>query len=537
MLECRYEQVKTTQILAEDEQVVTLEGELYLPDDCRELQKVYSSWGYLGEVRGEVDGKSLSLYGQVEAHLTYEGRTQEEESREYGYTWQGVNAINFMEKMALPEISVGQIAEWGWDADLISFSLDVSSERKVKYNAELSVRIRARTEKTLTFLNDIETEARIETTKERIVLEELVASLQGSKEVSNQYQLSYPKAPIARIIGSNARPVGVKSTVSRGRVTIEGFVEINLVYVSLDTEGEENGVKAVNWNQQNGGAIPFQIVLEEPRAQVEQVAFAKVWVESLALTYPHPEVCRVQTILGAKADLINPRPVQVLMEASAGEEIIDVLQQDCDVEEIVGEAEKVLQIEKSLTLPTDSLNLEEILMVSASRPKLIQCQADMERVFLEGEVYLSLLYLGEGETDVTLMNMFWGPRSVDKVVFGEFIELPGVENGMSASVHLIEDGIDLEILDERSVQVNITYRARVIVKAKRRLSLIRDCALITEDDQPKPSMLFYLVQKGDILWKVARRYNTTMNAIAKANDISVGEELVEGAKLLIPKKS
>ena len=50
---------------------------------------------------------------------------------------------------------------------------------------------------------------------------------------------------------------------------------------------------------------------------------------------------------------------------------------------------------------------------------------------------------------------------MDKAVFGEFIDLPGVEEGMSASVYLEEDGVDLEILDERSVQVNVTYRARV----------------------------------------------------------------------------
>ena len=81
-----------------------------------------------------------------------------------------------------------------------------------------------------------------------------MASVKGSKEVNNQYQISYPKAPIARIIGSDAKPVGVGGCF-RGRVTIEGFVEVNMVYVSLGADGEENGVKAVNWNQQNGG--PF----------------------------------------------------------------------------------------------------------------------------------------------------------------------------------------------------------------------------------------------------------------------------------------
>ena len=65
MLKCRYEEVRTTQVLVADEQVVFLEGELVLPDDCREVRRIYSCRGYLGEIRGELDGKSLSLYGQL----------------------------------------------------------------------------------------------------------------------------------------------------------------------------------------------------------------------------------------------------------------------------------------------------------------------------------------------------------------------------------------------------------------------------------------------------------------------------------------
>ncbi|HEY8343837.1 MAG TPA: SPOCS domain-containing protein [Bacillota bacterium] len=533
MLECRYEQVRTTQVLVADEQVVFLEGELVLPDVCREVRKIYSCRGYLGEIRGELDGKSLSLSGQVEAHLTYEGQTGTEERPEYGYTWQGPNAIVFAEKIVLPEVASGQNVEWDWDTELLAFSMEVLSGRKVRFHAEVGVKFKAGVEKALTYLNNLETEARIETVTERIVPEELVASVKGSKEVNNQYQISYPKAPIARIIGSDAKPVGVKAVASKGRVTIEGFLEVNVVYVSLGADGEESGVKAVNWNQQNGGALPFQIVLEEPRAQTEQVSFTRVWVESLTLTSPHPEVCRLQAVLGAKAELLNTRTVQVIVEATVEAGILDVLRQDCEVEEIVGEAEKVLRLEKNLTLPTESPNLEEILMISSSRPRIIECQADTDRVFLEGEVYFTLLYLGEGETDAVLTSAFWGSRSMDKAVFGEFIDLPGVEEGMSASVYLEEDGIDLEIMDERSVKVSVAYRVRVTVKAKKRLSVVRDCALVTEDERPKPSMLFYFVQKGDNLWKVARRYNTTMKAIAEANNLPEEEELVEGRKLLI----
>jgi LysM repeat protein len=66
---------------------------------------------------------------------------------------------------------------------------------------------------------------------------------------------------------------------------------------------------------------------------------------------------------------------------------------------------------------------------------------------------------------------------------------------------------------------------------------VKDTALIIPQDTPRPSMLFYLVQPGDTLWKIARRYNTTMDSITIENRVIDPEkEIIPGKKLLIPKK-
>ena len=76
----------------------------------------------------------------------------------------------------------------------------------------------------------------------------------------------------------------------------------------------------------------------------------------------------------------------------------------------------------------------------------------------------------------------------------------------------------------------------ITITQNRELSLVSDSALVLPEEGPKPSMLFYVVQPGDTLWGIARRYNTTMAALAKANQLTgTDQELVLGKKLLIPK--
>jgi LysM repeat protein len=49
------------------------------------------------------------------------------------------------------------------------------------------------------------------------------------------------------------------------------------------------------------------------------------------------------------------------------------------------------------------------------------------------------------------------------------------------------------------------------------------------------SMTVYVVQTGDTLWKIAKRYNTAMDELESVNGIE-GNRVVPGQKLLVLKK-
>lgn len=52
-----------------------------------------------------------------------------------------------------------------------------------------------------------------------------------------------------------------------------------------------------------------------------------------------------------------------------------------------------------------------------------------------------------------------------------------------------------------------------------------------------PQGVYYIVQRGDTLYSIARRYGTTVNAIAAANNIADPNRIQEGTRLLIPVSS
>ncbi|HBL69232.1 MAG TPA: hypothetical protein DDZ70_11100, partial [Firmicutes bacterium] len=96
--------------------------------------------------------------------------------------------------------------------------------------------------------------------------------------------------------------------------------------------------------------------------------------------------------------------------------------------------------------------------------------------------------------------------------------------------------IDYEMLGPDKVHIDALLTATVKASVNRRFMAVTNAALITADvTRRKASMLFYLVQTGDTLWEIARRYNTTVSHLAEANDVSEDDAVQPGIKLQIPK--
>ncbi len=57
-----------------------------------------------------------------------------------------------------------------------------------------------------------------------------------------------------------------------------------------------------------------------------------------------------------------------------------------------------------------------------------------------------------------------------------------------------------------------------------------------EEDPPgkKASITIYVVQEGDSLWKIAKKYYTTIEELLKINEIRDPDNLKMGDKIIVP---
>ena len=57
----------------------------------------------------------------------------------------------------------------------------------------------------------------------------------------------------------------------------------------------------------------------------------------------------------------------------------------------------------------------------------------------------------------------------------------------------------------------------------------------TEDDLEDYSVIIYVVKDGDTLWKIAKKYGSTVDDIVRVNGIENPDKINIGEKIYIPK--
>jgi len=130
-----------------------------------------------------------------------------------------------------------------------------------------------------------------------------------------------------------------------------------------------------------------------------------------------------------------------------------------------------------------------------------------------------------------LLKPALGGELVDPVGINSFIEIVGFANPTGSSVYYVQSGDTLYKIAQRY--------GTTVNKIKEANSLYSDYLYIGQSlniPDSNDSQMVYYVKSGDALYKIAQKYNTTVNQIKGLNNLN-SDFLYIGQKLLIPLKN
>jgi len=86
--------------------------------------------------------------------------------------------------------------------------------------------------------------------------------------------------------------------------------------------------------------------------------------------------------------------------------------------------------------------------------------------------------------------------------------------------------------------VNAGILINTTVSSQENHQLIKSLSFLEgeKDTGQTPGIILYIARAGDTIWKIAKKYRTTIDELKKMNDLELGKEIKPGTKLLVVAK-
>ena len=121
------------------------------------------------------------------------------------------------------------------------------------------------------------------------------------------------------------------------------------------------------------------------------------------------------------------------------------------------------------------------------------------------------------------------------IPFNHNMNCEGVNQNSRLDVKIEIGTKDIIVMPDESIELKIDLNLLVDIFKSVEINIINDMQVEENKDNEVYSIIIYFVKPGDTLWKIAKRFRSTVDNIARINGIEDENKISVGQQLFIPK--
>lgn len=491
----------------EDTQAL-VETEVYLNPSKADLGKVLWTDGVVEVLSTKVIRDRLVVSGVVKFKVVY--KSQEEENNIYTID---ANA-DFREEIEIQGITEDMSATVSSNIEYIEE--EILDERKLSLKALVSIEGKVEEVNSIEIIKDISEKQNLQTLKETIKYKEIYGRETSYAIVKEAFEIGEEKSAIEEILKMSIQAYEQEATVVEDRIIVSGMVNARLVYYG------ENKISTVEEE------IPFNHFLEIPGALAESQE--ELIIEVVEGTYEVLEnevgelkILDIEAKLRISGVAFLENEKALIVDAYSTKEKIKVQTEELNLVENI----KNIIHRENILKDLPEYKIRELYHISG-HPTIIDSRFVDDELIVEGILSLHGIYLDDETEEINRLSeeipyKYYLPmeeKALDPWV-DISLDLESIKTNMSKDIFVIEAAI------KHKIKINRNRLLSVIKSLEETGELI--------DKKNRPSITIYIVQRNDILWDIAKRYNTTIEEILQANENLSPNNIMPGEKIIIEK--
>lgn len=484
----------------------------------------------LGERSSEIvsilnmDGKVIVSNAEcVEDKIIIEGKMQFEliyaSDDEKGNLYKVNAASNFTHNIQIPNTKSQMPCKIETRIDHIDF--DQITSRKIKVNAIININGMVYEKSNIEAVIDIKAQD-IQVLKSPIMVDEFISENSGQSIVRAKFKTE--KGNINSILKREVFIHKKEVYIEEGKIIINACGRIQLLY-----DDEEGEVVSIEQD------APFTAELNIPdiRSNMKCDVVFKVgeaYDEIKEDENGNKVIIESEIIVEFIGKAYGKREIENVVDAYSLSQRYEMDKETVRGISYFGEGAGSDAIKERIAIPEDVKVIGKMKNLMA-KPIVTEVKAIEDKIIIEGIVNCCLIYDAATEEGGTVSYE-------EEIPFKTAIDMLGIKIDMLPEVEVNTCDVGFDLVSDKNVDVKML----VISTAKAYMKTTCDISKnATETELPEslknmPSIIIYNVQNNDTLWKIAKKYSTTIEDIVALNDFENPEMLEVGTKLLIPKK-
>ena len=370
----------------------------------------------------------------------------------------------------------------------------------------------------------------MEITSRNVEVAQPAIQMRDTYRVKEEVELSGNKPNIDQILWYRLEPRGIECRPLDGKLSIHGELELFCIY-----KGEEEHIP-LQWLERS---IPFSGALEVPESTDEMVPEIRIRpihrdVEAKEDYDGEPRMLAVEAVLEMEVTLYREEHLSVLDDVYCPGADVMIQNRPVTADHLVTRNASKYKMTDKLSLS----NADKILQICHTDGvvKLDRIRPAQGGLEMEGTLGVDVLYVAADDQSPV--------RCVRGMLpFQYLVEVTGMPQMTQGDCHYrVIPGLEqlgAMLLGNGELEIKAVITLDSIVMEALTLNTI-DSAQVVPMDPGKfdamPGIVGYVVQKGDTLWKIAKKFYASVDNIKRINGLA-GDQLMPGQKLLIIKET
>ena len=496
------ENLCVNKLVATKKEVILVEGDMIVPDSKPDILNTICTSGVVCIYKKEVLEEKVRIDGNINTYIMYMADDSKDKVR--GLT----TSLDFSESIQIANCKEGMNCKL--NTKLKSIEAKVINGRKVGIKAAIEIEINIYSNEEVEIVNNVQNAEDIQILKEDLKVNSLVGM--GDTKIYAKDTVNIDNVDnLAEILKADVA-IGEKDVkISYNKILTKSEASIKIMYLT-----EDNRINNIT------AKIPVVGFIDIPNVTEENMCDVDYEIKNIVLKPNSAEEHSIYIEISVAATVYEEKEINL-------------------IQDLYSPSENLIFNKKRITTITNKKNIRETKQVrekvnieGIENRSIIDVDV-VPMIEKENQLNNKINYEGELELRFILSNSdLQVDNRVVKIPFNYTVEEQCGDDNINRNMEMEITNQDFIVQEGGVVNSNIDITMNLNSYRSANMNIIDEIQTDGEREAEDYSILMYIVKKDDTLWKIAKRFGSTVEDIVRINGIEDENKIYPDQKLFIP---